>query len=89
MLTSYFDNVLDSLVIMGLVPLYALVALKTQLEFFIVAGVYGFHVGSQAALCRQIFSQFIPAGFMGQFFGLYEMTDKGTRFVNKRNSFGT
>ena len=74
-------NICYSLVIMGLVPLYALVALKTQVEFFIVAGVYGFHIGSQGALCRQIFSQFIPAGHTGQFFSLFEMTDKGTRFV--------
>jgi len=42
---------------MTCIPIYAMFALTTQLEFFIVAGVYGINVGAQAAFARQIYGK--------------------------------
>ena len=38
-------------------------------------------LGGSQALSRSLFSQMIPAGCEGSFFGLYEITERGTSWI--------
>jgi UMF1 family MFS transporter len=38
-------------------------------------------LGGSQALSRSLFSQMIPAGYEATFFGLYEITDRGTSWI--------
>ena len=38
-------------------------------------------LGGSQALSRSLFSQLIPAGKEGEYFGFYEITDKGTSWL--------
>ena len=65
----------------GLLPIYAMVAMTQQWEFYVMAGVFGFLTGPQQAYTRSIYSSYIPAGHEAEFFAFYEVTDKGTAWL--------
>jgi UMF1 family MFS transporter len=46
--------------------------------FVALAGLIGLVLGGSQALSRSLFSQIIPRGREGEYFGLYEISDKGT-----------
>merc|ERR1712113_331012 len=50
-------------------------------EMYVFAGIYGLNQGSILALSRSFFGQMIPSGYESQFFGLYEITDKGSSWI--------
>jgi len=41
----------------------------------------GLVLGGSQALSRSLFSQMIPAGHEGSFFGLYEISERGTSWI--------
>ena len=41
----------------------------------------GIVLGGSQALSRSLFSQLIPAGKEGEYFGFYEISDKGTSWL--------
>ncbi|MDG4831063.1 MFS transporter [Solwaraspora sp. WMMD1047] len=51
------------------------------LPFIALGGGIGLVLGGSQALSRSLFSQLIPKGKEGEYFGLYEISDKGTSWL--------
>jgi MFS transporter, UMF1 family len=51
------------------------------LQFFALAVVIGFVLGGTQALSRSLFSQLIPHGREAEYFGFYEISDRGTSWL--------
>lgn len=62
-----------------LVSMY--VSVRTEKQFFIVAAVVAMVLGGTQALSRSMFSLMIPRGREAEYFGLYEISDKGTSWL--------
>lgn len=60
---------------------YALLANRTQALF--MAGAIGAVLGAAQALSRSLYSQMIPSGRESAFFGLYEISEKGTSWMGQ------
>src|SRR3712207_7097191 len=50
-------------------------------QFYALAAVIGLVQGGAQALSRSLFSQLIPAGKEGEYYGFYEISDKGTSWL--------
>lgn len=74
--------ILASLVVWTLVlaTAYVLPA-ERPLEFFALASVIGLVLGGTQALSRSLFSQLIPPGREAAYFGLYEISERGTSWL--------
>ncbi len=59
---------------------YVLPAHKT-IPFVLLGGAIGIVLGGSQALSRSLFSQLIPKGKEGEYFGIYEISDKGTSWL--------
>lgn len=70
-----------SLFIWSGVILAIYLTVSTTLEFFIMAAVVAVVLGGTQALSRSLFSQMIPEGREGEYFSLYEISDKGTSWM--------
>jgi MFS transporter, UMF1 family len=57
------------------------VAVRTPAEFFALAAVVALIMGGSQALSRSLFSVMIPRGREAEYFGLYEIGDKGTSWL--------
>jgi UMF1 family MFS transporter len=77
-----WKTVLLSLVlwILVLAVAYVLPAGRT-VPFVLLGGAIGVVLGGSQALSRSLFSQLIPPGKEGEYFGLYEISDKGTSWL--------
>ncbi len=80
--------VLSSLVLWTIVvtiayflPTYAEAGAKANLYFMALGLLLGLVLGGSQALSRSLFSQLIPHGKEGEYFGLYEISDKGTSWL--------
>ena len=62
-----------------LVAMY--VSVRTETQFFIVAAVVALVLGGTQALSRSLFSLMIPKGREAEYFGVYEISDKGTSWL--------
>ena len=62
-----------------LVAMY--VSVRNERQFFIVAAVVAIVLGGTQALSRSLFSQMIPKGREAEYFGVYEISDKGTSWM--------
>ncbi len=51
------------------------------LAFAAIAGLIGFVLGGSQALSRSLFSQMIPRDKEAQYFGVYEIADRGTAWI--------
>ncbi|MEV0899489.1 MFS transporter [Actinoplanes sp. NPDC049802] len=51
------------------------------LPFMLLGAGIGLVMGGSQALSRSLFSQLIPAGKEGEYFGFYEISDKGTSWL--------
>ncbi len=56
-------------------------SVKTTAQFFVMAAVVGIVMGGSQALSRSLYSQMIPKGREGEYFSLYEISDKGTSWL--------
>jgi UMF1 family MFS transporter len=76
------STVLGSLVVWTalLIGAYFIPA-RQPLLFVALAGLIGIVLGGSQALSRSLFSQIIPRGREGEYFGLYEISDKGTSWL--------
>lgn len=54
---------------------------RQTVPFVALGGGIGIVLGGSQALSRSLFSQLIPAGKEGEYFGLYEISDKGTSWL--------
>src|SRR6185295_9459761 len=77
-----WKTVLISLVLWTfvLIAAYFLPA-HNPLAFMLLGAALGMVLGGSQALSRSLFSQLIPHGKEGEYFGLYEISDKGTSWL--------
>ncbi|MFI5907744.1 MFS transporter [Dactylosporangium sp. NPDC051541] len=77
-----WKTVLLSLVLWTVVILVAFVLPAHQaVPFVVLGGGIGLVLGGSQALSRSLFSQLIPKGKEGEYFGIYEISDKGTSWL--------
>ncbi|CAG8625442.1 241_t:CDS:2 [Funneliformis mosseae] len=71
----------------SLIPIYGLlgfvspIGLKFTVEIYIFAIYFGLVLGALQSYCRVLFGSMIPKGHENEFFGLYEITDKGSSWI--------
>jgi len=80
-LISTKSAILLSLVIWTGVVIYAYGFLETVRQAWIMGAVLATVLGGSQALSRSLFSQMIPAGHEAAFFGVYEITERGTSWI--------
>lgn len=74
-------TILVSLFIWCAIVIYAYAFLETQLQAVIMGVFIGLVLGSSQALSRSLYSQMIPKERESAFFGLYEISEKGTSWL--------
>lgn len=73
--------VMFSLVVWTGVLFYIYLSVKTSLEFFVLVGIASLVMGGSQALSRSLFAQLVPKGREAEYFGIYEISDKGTSWL--------
>jgi MFS transporter, UMF1 family len=73
--------ILLSLVLWTGIVLYAYGFLQTVAQAWVMGGMIAVVLGGSQALSRSLFSQMIPAGREASFFGLYEISERGTSWI--------
>ena len=75
------NAILISLVIWAAIVIYAYGFLQTIPQAWVMAGMIAVVLGGSQALSRSLFSRMIPKGRENSFFGLYEVSERGTSWV--------
>jgi UMF1 family MFS transporter len=75
------NAIIVSLIIWSTIVIYAYRFLDTVPEAWILAGAIAIVLGGSQALSRSLFSRMIPAGKEAAFFGLYEVSERGTSWM--------
>ncbi len=82
---AHFTNsktaIIVSLVIWSAIVIYAYGFLYTLTQAYFMSGMIGFVLGGSQALSRSLFSKMIPAGRESAFFGIYEISERGTSWI--------
>jgi len=73
--------ILVSLIIWSAVVIYGYGFLQTTRDAWKMAAVIGIVMGGSQALSRSLFSRMIPEGREASFFGLYEVSERGTSWL--------
>lgn len=74
-------TIILSLIIWCGIVIYAYAFFETKFQAYFIGGFIGLVLGSAQALSRSLFSQMIPKGRESGFFGLYEISEKGTSWM--------
>ncbi|KAJ1991718.1 Autophagy protein 22 [Dimargaris cristalligena] len=70
-----------------LLPIYGILGFFTPFglrhiyEIYVVAVYHGLMFGAVQSFCRVLFCELLPPGHENEFFGLYEITDKGSSWI--------
>jgi UMF1 family MFS transporter len=75
------NAILFSLILWTGIVIYAYGFLQTIAQAWVMGAVLATVLGGSQALSRSLFSQMIPAGHEATFFGLYEITERGTSWI--------
>jgi UMF1 family MFS transporter len=75
------NAIIVSLVIWSGIVIYAYAFLNSVPEAWVMAAVIAIVLGGSQALSRSLFSRMIPAGKEASFFGLYEVSERGTSWM--------
>jgi UMF1 family MFS transporter len=73
--------ILVSLVVWTTTIVYAYGSLQTTAQAWVMGAVIATVLGGSQALSRSLFSQMIPAGRDASFFGVYEISERGTSWI--------
>ena len=65
------------------IVIYAYAFFETATQAYILGACIGMVLGSAQALSRSLYSQMIPRGRESSFFGLYEISEKGTSWMGQ------
>ncbi len=76
-------TIILSLVIWCGIVIYAYGFFESKLQAYIMGAFIGMVLGAAQALSRSLYSQMIPAGRESSFFGLYEISEKGTSWMGQ------
>jgi UMF1 family MFS transporter len=79
--TTTKTAILISLAIWSAVVIYAYSFLNTIGQAYVMSGMIGFVLGGSQALSRSLFSKMIPKGRESSFFGIYEISERGTSWI--------
>jgi UMF1 family MFS transporter len=74
-------TILFSLSVYILISLYAYGLLQTKFDFYLMAGATALVLVGSQALSRAAFSRMIPAGREAEYFGIYEISERGTSWL--------
>ena len=77
------QTIILSLGIWCLIVIYAYGFFATSTQAYILGACIGMVLGSAQALSRSLYSQMIPVGRESSFFGLYEISEKGTSWMGQ------
>jgi len=75
------NAILVSLFLWACVVIYAYAFLRNTYQAWIMAIVIAIVLGGSQALSRSLFSRMIPAGREASFFGIYEVSERGTSWM--------
>jgi UMF1 family MFS transporter len=75
------NAIILSLVLWTGLVVYAYAFLETVAQAWVMGAVLATVLGGSQALSRSLFSEMIPAGHEASFFGLYEITERGTSWI--------
>ncbi len=75
------NAILLSLVLWAAIVIYAYGFLETTTQAWAMGAVIAIVLGGSQALSRSLFSLMIPAGREASFFGLYEISERGTSWI--------
>ncbi len=75
------NAIMVSLVLWAAVVIYGYGFLQTTKQAWFMAGVIAIVLGGSQALSRSLFSRMIPAGREASFFGIYEVSERGTSWM--------
>ncbi|HEV8188149.1 MAG TPA: MFS transporter, partial [Pyrinomonadaceae bacterium] len=75
------NAIIVSLVIWSGIVIYAFRFLHSVAEAWVMAAVIAIVLGGSQALSRSLFSRLIPDGKEASFFGLYEVSERGTSWM--------
>ena len=75
------NAIIVSLIIWSAIVIYANRFLDSVPEAWILAAAIAIVLGGSQALSRSLFSKMIPAGKEASFFGLYEVSERGTSWM--------
>src|SRR5579863_4043112 len=73
--------VVVSLVIWTGTLIYIYAAVKTTVEFFILAAIVAIVMGGSQALSRSLYAQLVPKAKEAEYYSIYEVSDKGTSWL--------
>ena len=73
--------VIVSLVIWTGTLVYIYAAVKTTLQFFVMAAIVAVVMGGSQALSRSLYAQMVPKGKEAEYYSVYEVSDKGTSWM--------
>jgi UMF1 family MFS transporter len=73
--------ILSSVVIWTAIIFYAYRWLATTTQAWVLAAAIAIVLGGSQALSRSLFSRMIPAGREASFYGLYEISERGTSWI--------
>lgn len=74
-------SIMISLVIWSALVIYAYAFLTNETQLFIMGGFVAIVLGGSQALSRSLFSQMIPADHEAEYFGFYEISERGTSWL--------
>lgn len=76
-------TIILSLMIWCGIVIYTYAFFQTAFQAYFIGGFIGLVLGSAQALSRSLYSQMIPVGRESSFFGLYEISEKGTSWMGQ------
>jgi UMF1 family MFS transporter len=77
------NTIILSLAIWCAIVIYAYAFFETKIQAYVMGAAIGMVLGSAQALSRSLYSQMIPVGRESSFFGLYEISEKGTSWMGQ------
>jgi UMF1 family MFS transporter len=76
-------TIILSLLIWCVIVIYAYAFFENKIQAYVMGAAIGMVLGSAQALSRSLYSQMIPVGRESSFFGLYEISEKGTSWMGQ------
>ncbi|MFN0140480.1 MAG: MFS transporter [Pyrinomonadaceae bacterium] len=76
-------TIIVALVVWCGIVIYAYGFFESKVQAYIMGGAIGAVLGAAQALSRSLYSQMIPRGREASFFGLYEISEKGTSWMGQ------
>ncbi len=76
-------TIIVSLIIWCVIVIYAYGFFASRWQAWLLGAAIGLVLGAAQSLSRSLYSQMIPAGREASFFGLYEISEKGTSWMGQ------